>query len=64
MVIKRVVLDEGDELPTHRQNIIHKRVVSDNPSLDEVDPVEAVTEGIDTDSKLEVWYVDKDYENP
>lgn len=60
MTVRKTVIEDGDELPTHETNIIHKRVVTEAPNIEDVDILEATTEGLEGESKLEVWYVEKE----
>lgn len=46
--IKKEVVEEGDELPTHQQNIIHIRPFQDELNLE------------NSDVKLEIWYTERE----
>lgn len=48
LTIKKEVVDEGDELPTHQENIIHTRPFQDEIKLE------------NSNVKLEIWYVERE----
>jgi hypothetical protein len=63
--VRKTRLEEGDELPTHEKNIIYKRVVTESPGIEDIELMEATTQGIEGETKLEVWYIermDEEYE--
>lgn len=60
MEITKEVLSPGDEFPTHKQNVVHTRVVRGESGLESIDPEKILSEGLDPEVELEVWYVDKE----
>jgi hypothetical protein len=60
MVLRKETFSPDEELSVHKQNIIHTRVVRGETNLESIDPEKLLSDGLDSDVELEVWYVEKE----
>lgn len=65
MMLRKTTVQPDEKFPVHEDNIIHKRVVTDNASLDTLEEGQNLADAaMNMPVKLEIWYTENENRDP